>query len=257
VKDTSLEFNSTNGNRISISDIDDGEGGISIANVTLTANSNVTLSTTAGLTFTEGDGTDDNVMSFNGTIAAINTALDGMIYLPSPNNNDNLIAGNLTILTDDEGHTGNGGVLSDQDTVTINITPVNDAPVNTVPGTQEMNEGAVLEFNSTNGNQISIADVDITEGTGTGRANVTLVATSSLSLSTTSGLVFSDGDGKDDSTMSFTGLVAAINAALNGMIYTPTDENTNGAGSVTITTDDQANTGDEGVYCFFNVVLIN
>ena len=63
------------------------------------------------------------------------------------------------------------------------------------------------------------------------RLTVTLMATSLLTLSTTAGLTFTAGDGIADQTMTFSGSLAAINAALDGLIYDPT-ENFGGAGTV-------------------------
>jgi len=37
----------------------------------------------------------------------------------------------LTMTTNDQGNTGTGGALQDTDTLSINITPVNDAPAGT------------------------------------------------------------------------------------------------------------------------------
>ena len=45
-------------------------------------------------------------------------------------------------------------------TVSIVVNPVNDAPVNTVPGPQTTPEDTALEFSSANDNAISVADVD-------------------------------------------------------------------------------------------------
>ena len=50
---------------------------------TLTAtNGTLTLGTTAGLNFSVGTGTNNSTMTFTGTVAAINTALQGLIYRP-------------------------------------------------------------------------------------------------------------------------------------------------------------------------------
>ena len=43
----------------------------------------LTLAGTAGLSFTVGDGTADATMTLRGTAAAINTALDGLVYQPA------------------------------------------------------------------------------------------------------------------------------------------------------------------------------
>ena len=74
-------FSSGNGNRISIGDPDIGA---SADEVTLNvAHGTLTLAGTAGLTFSAGDGAADSTMTFRGTITAINTALDGLSYLPA------------------------------------------------------------------------------------------------------------------------------------------------------------------------------
>lgn len=115
----------------------------------------------------------------------------------------------------------------------------NDAPVNSVPSAQSVNEDSTLIFSSGNGNQISTSDVDATSNP----LLVTLTGSNgAITLSGTSGLTFSAGDGTADSTMTFTGTLSAINAALNGLSFAPT-ANFNGAASLSITTNDQGNSG--------------
>ena len=58
-----------------------------------------------------------------------------------------------------------------------------------------------------------------------------------LSLSQITGLTFVTGDGTADATMTFTGTEALVNAALDGMGYTP-DPDWFGAATLTVTTDD-------------------
>ena len=64
-------------------------------------------------------------MTFTGPLAALNAALNGMRFTPNPNFNG---ASSLTILAKDLGATGAGGALTDEDTVTVNVSSVNDAP---------------------------------------------------------------------------------------------------------------------------------
>ncbi|HTU09692.1 MAG TPA: hypothetical protein VMG08_02240 [Allosphingosinicella sp.] len=87
----------------------------------------LTLSGTAGLAFTTGDGTGDATMTFSGSAAAINAALAGLGYAPTPNVNG---ADTLSISTSDGG-------ASDSDNVAINVAAVNDAPTVAGDGTED------------------------------------------------------------------------------------------------------------------------
>ncbi|HJT68495.1 MAG TPA: choice-of-anchor Q domain-containing protein [Pyrinomonadaceae bacterium] len=366
-QDTAKVFSSGNANQISVSDVDLGGNSIKI---TLTgSNGTITLSTIAGLSFTTGDGTDDATMVFTGTLSAVNTALNGMSFNPTPAFSG---AASLQIISDDQGFTGAGGALTDTDSVNITvtapsatpvvtatagnlaytenagavvidsgltvtdsdspnltgasvaitagfvsaedtlaftnqlgitgsynsgtgvltlsgtttvanyqtalrsvtyangsdnptasrtitfsasdgtssgtatrgitITAVNDAPVNTVPGPQTTNEDTAKVFSSGNGNQISVADVDL----GANAIKITLTSTNGkLTLSTIAGLSFITGDGTDDATMVFTGSLSAVNTALNGLSFNP-NADFNGAASLQIISDDQGNTGTGG-----------
>ncbi|MDQ3931119.1 MAG: S-layer homology domain-containing protein, partial [Chloroflexota bacterium] len=174
-----------------------------------------------------------------GTLTNANNALNGMSYTPAANYNG---PDTLTIDTNDQGNTGSGGALADNAAVSITVAAVNDAPQNTVPGTQTMDEGETLVFSQANGNKISTADLDA----GSSPVKVTLTATNgSLTLASTSGLSFTTGDGTNDPIISFTSTITNANNALNGMSYTPTLGFT-GSGSVSIDTNDQGNTGSGG-----------
>ena len=138
-EDTALVFNIANGNLISISDVD-ANG--SNETVTLSVSSGaLTLNGTAGLFFTVGDGTADTTMTFFGTVAAINTALNGLSYTGNLNFNG---SDTLNITTNDGGNTGSGGALSDTDPITINVTAVNDVPSFTVGANQTVLEDSGL-----------------------------------------------------------------------------------------------------------------
>ena len=141
----------------------------------------------------------------------------------------------------------NGGGSNIGNTVTVNLTvnPVNDAPVNVLPvAAQSTNEDTTKMFSTGLGNAISVADVDI--GAGPNPVRVTLTVTNgTLTLATISGLTFSTGTGTANTTMTFTGAIASINTALNGLSYTPVT-NFNGTAALTITTNDQGNIGSGG-----------
>jgi T1SS-143 domain-containing protein len=112
-------------------------------------------------------------------------------------------------------------------TLTFHITGQDDAPVNGVPVAQSVAGNTSLVLSSTNGDAISVSDVDNSS------LKVTLsVADGTLTLHQETGLTFTTGDGTTDASMTFTGSVTDINNALNGLTYTPTS---NYVGSDTIT----------------------
>jgi uncharacterized repeat protein (TIGR01451 family) len=120
-RDTPLAFYAANGNLIAVADADAGTNPVQ---VTLTAvNGTLTLSRTTGLTFTSGDGSADAAMTFTGTLANVNAALDGLVFNPAGGFSG---AASLTITTNDQGHTGTGGPLSDSDTVAITVNPASN-----------------------------------------------------------------------------------------------------------------------------------
>ena len=247
-EDTALTFSAANSNAITVSDVDVGAGSEQIT-LTIT-NGTLSLSQTAGLTFTTGTGINDGTMVFIGTLTDINAALNGMTYNPTANFNG---SSTLSITTNDQGNTGSGGPLSDTKAVTINVSAVNDAPINTVPPTQTVNEDTALTFSSANSNAITVSDVDV----GAGSEQITLTITNgTLSLSQTTGLTFTTGTGTNDGTMVFRGTLTDINAALNGMTYNPT-ANFNGSSILSITTNDQGNSGSGGPLSDTKAVTIN
>ena len=179
-------------------------------------------------------------MTFTGTLANINAALAGMTFLPTANYNG--AGASVQIVTNDQGNTGSGGALSDTDTVAITVNAVNDAPVNSVPAAQSTNEDTAKVFSSAGGNLISISDVDA----GSSSVQVTLTGTNgAITLSGISGLTFSAGDGTADATMTFSGTVSAINAALDGLTYAG-NLNFNGIDTLNIVTNDGGQTGSGG-----------
>ena len=162
-EDTALIFSTANGNAVSIEDVDafgfDVTTTVSVLNGTLTAGG--TAPQQAALTSMTGSGT--NTLVLTGTIAEINAVLQGLSYSNPLNFNG---TDTLTIVTNDNGNTGAGGPLSDTDTINLVVSPVNDAPVNTVPVAQNVAEDDVLTFSNGNGNAVRVSDVDVTEGTG-------------------------------------------------------------------------------------------
>ncbi|MDO9268148.1 MAG: Ig-like domain-containing protein, partial [Methylobacter sp.] len=99
-------------------------------------------------------------------------------------------------------------------TLTLNVTPVNDPPVNTVPGAQVLSDYQTLTFAS----GLSVADVDDASLT----VNLS-VANGSLSttLDNQNGTGAKSGSGSASSPLVLTGTNAEINAMLASLVYTP------------------------------------
>ncbi len=244
-QDLALVFSADNSNQIIISD---DAGGNNIE-VSLTAtNGTVTLATTAGLSITAGaDGS--STVTIQGTLTSLNTALDGLIFTPTASY---LGAASLQVATDDLGNSPAGSPLTDTDTINIDVIAINDPPVNTVPGAQTIDEDGMLLFSTATGTAISISDPDAAGSD----LEVTLTATGgTINLSGDNGLTFSVGDGTDDATMTFTGTISEINAALEGATFVATADFT-GTASVQIVTNDQGNTGAGGAMLDTDTVTI-
>jgi len=130
------------------------------------------------------------------------------------------------------------GGISNTATVTITVDAVNDAPVNTVPTTQTVDDNAALIFDAGNSNSISIADMDA----GGSDVTVTLsVDQGILTLAGTTGLVVNnDGTG----TVDLTGTLADVNNALNGLKFEPSAGST--GATLTIDTNDLGHSGSGG-----------
>ena len=94
-----------------------------------------------------------------------------------------------------------------------------------MPGSQTTNENTAPNFNSSNGNAISIASADA----GTSPVQISLTASEgTLTLASTQSLTITSGTGANDTSVTVIGTISAINQALNGLPFTPT---TNYAGS--------------------------
>lgn len=154
---------------------------------------------------------------------------DVILYTPAPG-----FSGSATIdyqVSDGMGNTATAEIA-------ITIGPVNDAPVNNVPGGQIINEDTSLVF--ANGSTISISDIDA--GSGDLQVDLT-VGNGTLSLSTTSNLTSVSGNGTASITAQ--GTLDNLNTALNGLTYAPTMDFA-GSDTLTITTNDLGNTGEPG-----------
>jgi hypothetical protein len=180
LEDTPFIFSAAGGNAISIVDSDSGGSPIKVS---LTATvGQLTLSSTAGLTFLSGDGDSDAAMTFTGTRAAVNTALDGLRYTVPANYTG---TAEILVTVDDQGNTGAGGPLSDRATAFISVSPdgLNEAPVTSIPGPQRTAQDTSIVLSNANSNAIWITD-----DAGDGLVTATLTVThGTVTLSHTTG----------------------------------------------------------------------
>ncbi len=186
-------------------------------------------------------------------VTAANITSGLLTYTPVANANG-VGYTSFTFQVQDNGGTANGGIDLDAspNTITFNVTAVNDAPVNSVPATQSTPPNTAKVFSTGNGNLISVSDVDVAAGS----MQVQLVSTNgATTLSGTAGLSFSAGDGTADATMTFTGTAAAVNTALSGLSFNPTTSFT-GAASLQLVTSDQGGTGTGGTLSDTDTITI-
>lgn len=164
------------------------------------------------------------------SLAEYQTALQAVTYA-NTSDNPSTVARVVTI-------TANDGAATGSATRGITVAAVNDAPVNSVPGAQAVNEDTDLTFSGS----LSVADVDA----GAGSVQTTVSALhGTITPATGSGATVT---GSGTASAVITGTVAQVNAALNGLKYkgTANFNSTRGSETLTITTNDQGNTGSGG-----------
>jgi uncharacterized repeat protein (TIGR01451 family) len=227
---------------LSVMDPDAGSSDIemtlTVSSGTLAVLTDVAGGVTAGQV--TGNGTATLVLiarqsAINATLAAAN----GLRFTPALNASG---TGTLTMTTDDLGHNGTGGPLSDSDLSSIAIAAVNDAPVNTLPPTGSTPADTPLALTG-----ISIADVDadanavsVVLGVTTGRL--------AIDTSVASGVTAADVSGNDTGLVTVFAPLAAINttlAAVNGLIFAPPAAFT-GSATLTLVTNDLGSSGNGG-----------
>ncbi len=225
-EDTAITF--SGGNAVTVADVDSGAGELTVRLEALSGGS-ITVGDFSQLSQISGNGSADVLI--RGTVTDLNDALDTTSFLPPLNQSG---AFNIRMTTSDLGNTGSGGVKTDVDTFAVGVTPVNDAPVNTVPGPTGTNPVTPITF--TNG--FSILDVDAGGAVIEAHFEVNF---GTITLGGISGLTFSDGDGIADATMTFQGTIADINTALGTVVYTP-DGITTATAVIGFSSDDLGNT---------------
>jgi VCBS repeat-containing protein len=136
--------------------------------------------------------------------------------------------------------------------LSVLVSAVNDAPVNTVPASQTIDEDTDLVFSAGNGTLISVADLDV----GSLPIEIALSVTNgALTLAGTTGLTFTTGDGTADATLVFSGTRSDVNAALAGLVYRPA-AHFHGSDLLTLATSDLGGSGSGGVLTDTDMVAI-
>jgi hypothetical protein len=170
----------------------------------------------------------------NGTPS--NTSDDRLLYTPKANDSG---ADTFTYTV------ANGLGATSKGTVTVQVLAVNDPPSNITPGNRVTNEDQPLVF----AGSLSVSDVDADAGGG---LRVTLTAShGKLAASPSNATV----PVNNASTITVTGLVADVNAALNGLTYSP-DADYAGTDTLVITTNDLGHTGTGGPLSATNTLTI-
>ncbi|WP_298927029.1 choice-of-anchor U domain-containing protein [uncultured Ramlibacter sp.] len=180
------------------------------------------------------------------TIAHYQAALAGLVYWATGDNPTNYGANSSRTLTWTV-NDGTQGVLAgsvNSDTTTINLTAVNDAPVNGTVSSATGNENTNIAITG-----LSISDVDANPAAV--MVTVTLGVTKgvlTLRTDVASGLVAGDIAGNGSAAVTVTATVNKINltlAASNGLVFLG-NTNVSGTDTLTVVTSDGGATGSGG-----------
>ncbi|WP_111808003.1 retention module-containing protein [Aeromonas allosaccharophila] len=185
----------------------------------------------SGVTVT---GNGSGMLVLSGPLDAINALLSGGVTYQGEqdfNGQDQ-----LTMVTNDLGNSGSGGALSDTDVVAIEVQPVNDAPVNQLPGCMTVKEDGSLSLSG-----VSVKDVDA------GSAPVSMVLRVEhgvLTLLGATGAVVVQGAGTSE--ISLVGSLADLNQLLASNLHYEPAKDFWGQDTLTVTTSDHGNSGAGG-----------
>ena len=169
---------------------------------------------------------------------AINAA-GNLTFTPTANASG---SATITVKAMDNGGTANSGVDSVSKTFVINVTAVNDAPVNATPGAVAAAAGTAA---FTGGNILSVTDIDL----GAGNLTVTLSLDVGTLTATGSGAAIVTGT--TTNTVVITGNAADVNASLQSLVF-----HGNSDAVLTMFSNDNGNTGVPGFSTDTDLVTI-
>ena len=214
-ENTPLFFATANGNALSVADFDAGNNPVEVS--LLADSGTLTLPTLAGLTLSQGTGSDDTATTFTGTLSAINAALNGLRFDPTPDFTGPAVVG---ISTDDLS-TGTGGPQTDSQTVLVSV----GAPLVAVATQASTDENTPVEVDVlandaiVHGDQLSLA---IVSGPANGQAVVnpngspgypTITYTPNSYFSGADSFVYEVSDGYGNTA------TATVTVTVNGVNY--------------------------------------
>ncbi|HUY92990.1 MAG TPA: choice-of-anchor L domain-containing protein [Pirellulales bacterium] len=224
----SLVFSSAKGNAVTVFNIDAPSNPVA---VTLSTNQGtLTLAGVSGLSGVSGNNSAS--ISFTGSLTAIDAALNGLTFVPTTYFNGSAA---ISITATDTVRN-----LTGSNTVNIAVIQVNQPPYLTLPPSPSISENTGVIFSTANGNSITMGDVDANGGVE--QATLT-VLNGAVTLAEKTGLTLLTGTGFEDTTVTIQGTLAAINAAFNGLIFTPA-LNFAGTASIQFSLDDLGNSGN-------------
>ena len=254
-------FSFTGDDALSLADVDSGDNLIKLT-LTFTGSGSFRFSSPTSNVYSDAAGTalqstwsgftDGQTLTLYGTAAELNTVLGKLQYDPAADaNNANLgTQPEVRIDVDDLGWgvsgAEDGAGLTATKTVTIAITPVNDAPELTLGGTEfELNENDAATSIDID---ITLTDPSDRDNSGYGDADLpTLVLTSkhgNLSFGSATGVEVVSGDNSRTLTLrgSLEALTAALSAGNHQVSYQP-DVEFSGTDTITLVLHDKGNVG--------------
>lgn len=183
--------------------------------------------TGAQLIYTVDVATSNGTLRLNGTALGLNDTFTQADIdagnVTYDHNNSQTSSDSFDFTVDD------GSGLTSSSTFNFTITPVHDAPVNTIPASVSLNEETTFAF--TVSNQISVADVD-----GDLASTQLSVNNGTLSVTLSGAATIGPGD-NNSNTLTITGTQADINATLASLTYTGSP-NFNGTDTLTVLSTD-------------------
>jgi hypothetical protein len=183
----------------------------------------LTLASITGLSFTT-DTNGSTSFTVSGTAANLNAALGG---LTDKSNATHVESDSLTLSDSDRGDS-----LAAATTVVFTVTSLS-APAIVAPPSGTLDQNGSLVFSTSNGNAIGFKGA----AAGSGSNALTLsVLHGTITLASTTGLSFTTGM-NGSASFTVTGTAANLNAALSGMVYTPT-RNFSGSDSLAMQVSD-------------------